>query len=146
MNYTRNLLGAASSSVSWANHDVAHEEFTHMLLMSAHYVEKQGKNHFYSFFQLSGGKCEGLRCSTRGFFFALLPSPVSPFACALRLHRSPENHASNDIIPQVHSIEVITSRMFLNLLLFSLQCDSPLFSPGMEQSASSNKLLLVTDL
>lgn len=79
-------------------------------------------------------------------FSPLLPSPVSPFACALRLHRSPENHASNDIIPQVHSIEVITSRMFLNLLLFSLQCDSPLFSPGMEQSASSNKLLLVTDL
>lgn len=79
------------------------------------------------------------------FFFALLPSPVSPFACTLRVHRSPENHASNDI-PKVHSIEVITSRMFLNLLLFSLQCDSPLFSPGMEQSASSNKLLLVTDL
>lgn len=79
-------------------------------------------------------------------FPPLLPSPVSPFASALRLHRSPENHASNDIIPQVHSIEVITSRMFLNLLLFSLQCDSPLFSPGMEQSASSNKLLLVTDL
>lgn len=26
------------------------------------------------------------------------------------------------------------------------RCDSPLFSPGMEQSASSNKLLLVTDL
>lgn len=76
-------------------------------------------------------------------FPLLLPSPVSPFACALRLHRSPENHASNDIIPQVHSVEVIKSRM---LLLFSLQCDSPLFSPGMEQSASSNKLLLVTDL
>lgn len=28
----------------------------------------------------------------------------------------------------------------------SLQADSPLFSPSMEQSASSNKLLLVTDL
>lgn len=64
-----------------------------------------------------------------------------------KLTRRNRTHSLNDLAKMSPTNRKATPLHIDNLSSATdNRCDSPLFSPGMEQSASSNKLLLVTDL